>query len=210
MIWAPFIVLAVVLFYGFVHSLFASLGVKARAERWWGERARRGYRLAYNIFAILSFVPVLALAAALPDRLLYTIPRPWSFATLALQGAAAVTILVGVLQTGVGSFLGVSQLFEPSGGSPPALVAHGLYRWVRHPLYTAGLVFIWLALQMSANLLALNLGLTIYLVLGAIVEERKLVHEFGQAYRDYRRRTPMLIPKPPAPALYSHHQDLSP
>ena len=70
----------------------------------------------------------------------------------------------------------------------------GLYRWVRHPLYTAGLVFIWLTPVMTVNLLAMNLGLTIYIVLGAMFEERKLLHEFGQAYADYQRRTPMLIP----------------
>jgi protein-S-isoprenylcysteine O-methyltransferase Ste14 len=31
-------------------------------------------------------------------------------------------------------------------------------------------------------------------VIGALLEERKLVEQFGAAYEDYRRRTPMLIP----------------
>jgi protein-S-isoprenylcysteine O-methyltransferase Ste14 len=65
---------------------------------------------------------------------------------------------------------------------------------MRHPLYTAGLIIIWLAPVMNTNLLALNAGLSIYLVLGAHVEESKLVHEFGETYEDYRRRTPMFIP----------------
>lgn len=74
------------------------------------------------------------------------------------------------------------------------MVTGGLYRWVRHPLYTAGLVFIWLTPVMTVNLLVLNIGLTIYLVVGAIFEERKLVREFGAAYRDYQENVPMLIP----------------
>jgi protein-S-isoprenylcysteine O-methyltransferase Ste14 len=74
------------------------------------------------------------------------------------------------------------------------LVVRGLYRWVRHPLYTAGLVLIWLSPVMTANLLALNAGLTIYIVAGAMLEERKLQAEFGEAYAAYKRRTPMLIP----------------
>lgn len=74
------------------------------------------------------------------------------------------------------------------------MVTNGVNRWVRHPLYTAGLVFIWLIPIMTSNLLALNLGLTVYLILGAIYEQRKLVREFGEQYIRYQERVPMLIP----------------
>jgi protein-S-isoprenylcysteine O-methyltransferase Ste14 len=47
---------------------------------------------------------------------------------------------------------------------------------------------------MSYNLLALILGLSIYILVGAYFEERKLLVEFGDAYSEYRQRTPMLIP----------------
>jgi protein-S-isoprenylcysteine O-methyltransferase Ste14 len=40
----------------------------------------------------------------------------------------------------------------------------------------------------------LNIVLTIYLVVGAYYEERKLVREFGEAYTSYQQKTPMLIP----------------
>ena len=73
-------------------------------------------------------------------------------------------------------------------------MVNGLYRFVRHPLYTAGLVIIWLMPVMTCNLLALNIGLTLYVLIGAVYEERKLLKEFGQAYAAYRQRTPMLIP----------------
>ncbi len=192
---SPGLVLLAVLAYGGVHSFLASLWAKGRARRWFGALADRTYRLLYNIFAVVSFLPVLVLVGSLPDRTLYSIPYPWILATSVGQLAAVAALLLGLLHTDVWSFLGFRQLVQPEiAGETARLVLKGLYRWVRHPLYTAGLVFIWLTPVMTVNLLAMNLGLTIYIVVGALFEERKLLHEFGQAYADYQRRTPMLIP----------------
>jgi protein-S-isoprenylcysteine O-methyltransferase Ste14 len=188
------IILLAVAIYGVVHSWLASLQAKALAQRSLGAVAMRGYRLAYNLFAVITLLPVLALPILLPNRTLYTIPPPWVYLTLALQGLALVFLGVGLLQTGAWSFLGLEQLLAPAADAPPRLVVKGLYRWVRHPLYTAGLVFIWLIPVMSANLLALNIGLTLYLIIGAYFEERKLLREYGAEYADYQRRTPMLVP----------------
>jgi protein-S-isoprenylcysteine O-methyltransferase Ste14 len=186
------IILAVVL-YGLVHSALASLEIKARARSAFGPEADRWYRLAYNLFAVVSLLPVLALTALLPDRLLYRVPAPWTALTLGLQVLAALALAAGLLQTGVLSFLGLRQVVAGDTAST-RLVVNGLYRWVRHPLYTAGLALIWLVPAMTANLLALNLGLTFYLVIGAKFEERKLLRQFGQAYAQYLARTPMLVP----------------
>lgn len=190
---ALLILLAVGL-YGLVHSFLASLRVKARARQWIGPAADRWYRLAFNLFGAVTLLPVLALPAVLQDRPLYTIPPPWSYLALAGQAAALLALAVGVVQTGALSFLGLRQLLGPDRPVRPELVVEGLYRWVRHPLYTAGLVLIWLIPVMTVNLLALNTGLTAYLVIGALFEERKLVGEFGEEYVDYRKRTSMLIP----------------
>jgi protein-S-isoprenylcysteine O-methyltransferase Ste14 len=150
--------------------------------------------LAYNAFGILTFMPVLALVALLQDRELYVIPAPWSYLALGGQLLALVLLVVGLLQTGIYSFLGFEQILKSSPSSSPEMVTNGLYRWVRHPLYTAGMAFIWLTSIMTINLLALNIGLTLYLILGAIYEERKLVREFGEDYTRYQERVPMLIP----------------
>lgn len=128
------------------------------------------------------------------DKELYRIPYPLVIFTIAIQALAVVVFIVGLRQTGIASFVGLRQLLLPEDTSPARLVTDGLYRFTRHPLYTAGLVFIWLFPIMTCNLLALNLGLTIYIIIGAHFEERKLLSEFGEAYAEYRRRTPMLIP----------------
>ncbi len=191
----PWLVLLAVLVYGVVHSFLASLWAKRGARHRFGTLADRTYRLLYNVFAVVSFLPVLALVGLLPDQPLYTIPFPWVLITSLAQITAMAALMLGLFQTDVWTFLGVRQLVQPVAGDQPAvLVSKGLYRWVRHPLYTAGLVFIWLTPVMTANLLAMNAGLTLYIIVGALFEERKLLSEFGQAYIDYRKSTPMLVP----------------
>jgi len=182
-----------VLIWGIVHSLTASLGAKERIRYRLGEAGMRVYRLAYNIFSVVSFAPILWLITVLPDQVLYKIPVPWIYLSAAGQLTAVVLLVVGVLQTDTLSFIGVRQLFEREERSPE-LVTGGLYRWVRHPLYAAGLLFIWLTPVMSRNSLIVSLAATVYIIVGALFEERKLQREFGTAYEQYKSKTPMLVP----------------
>ncbi len=180
--------------YGGLHSLLAAPAVKAWAARslgWWGGR---GYRLGFNLWALVSLAPLALLGARLPDAPLYRLGFPWLLLPLALQASGALLALVGVLQTGALGFMGVDALRPERAPRPATLQTGGLYRWVRHPLYTGTLLVLWAQPQMSANSLALALGLTVYLGVGVYFEERKLLREFGAAYADYRRRTPALFP----------------
>lgn len=181
--------------YAAIHSWTATLGMKAWAQRRFGLAADRWYRLAYNIFAGISFLPILALLVILPDTQLYMIPFPWVILTSIGQLLAVWIIILGIWQADAGSFLGLRQI---SGKSEPTqtseLIISGLYRWVRHPLYTGGLLLIWLTPVLSVNLLTLFICLSIYLVVGAHFEEKRLVHEFGDAYRKYQSQVPMLLP----------------
>ncbi len=192
--FAPWLILLTIVIWGFVHSLMASLGTKARIRKWIGSSADRWYRLAYNIIGIVTFLPILGLVATFPGERLYVIPTPWTYLALAGQLLALLALAIGLLQTGIWSFLGFEQMLVAGSNSQQEMVTSGLFRWVRHPLYTAGLVFIWLTPVMTSSLLALNIGLTVYLVVGAYYEERKLVREFGEAYIRFRQKTPMLIP----------------
>lgn len=192
------ILLAVAL-YGALHSFLASHTLKRWAERQFGDAAQRYYRLAFIALATLTTLPLLVLPLILPDRLIYTIPFPWVLLTLAVQGLALVGLLASVGLTGMASFLGLRQLRHPLpllGRSQPAqLVTSGFYRYVRHPIYTFSFLLIWLLPVVTWNLLGLMIGLTLYTLVGTLLEERKLADEFGEAYAEYRRKTPMVIPK---------------
>ncbi len=182
--------------YGLAHSLLAALRVKEGVRRRFGPTADRYYRLAYNLFAVISLAPVLALIRLLPDRALYRVPWPWAAVFVLSQLGGLLLILVAVGQTDPWAFLGLRQLQGATGSGQTGLVVKGPYRWVRHPLYTGTLLAIWLFPVMTANLLAFNLGLTAYILIGARFEERKLVAAFGESYDRYRKQTPMLIPRP--------------
>lgn len=181
-----------ILVWGVVHSVTASLGFKDFLRRSLGDGFMRFYRLLYNFFSVISFAPILYLTVALPDRGLYQVPPPWSTLMLAGQGLSALLLLVAVLQTDSLSFVGLRQLFEEE--KPGELVTKGFYRFIRHPLYTFGLSFLWLSPKVSLNSFILYVSLTIYILVGAYFEERKLLREFGDEYKAYKSATPMLVP----------------
>lgn len=188
MIW---LILAILL-WGVVHSITASLGFKESLRRVLGNGFMRLYRLLYNLFSVISFIPILYLMVVLPDESLYQAPSPLNYVMLAGQGISAVLLVVAVLQTDTLSFVGLRQVFEEE--RPGKLVKSGFYRFMRHPLYTFGLLTLWLSPSVTINRFVVYLSLTVYILVGAYFEERKLLREFGQEYADYKSVTPMLIP----------------
>jgi methanethiol S-methyltransferase len=181
--------------YGVVHSLLASFKIKDMAAVWLGPVGKKWYRLAYNIFATISLLPILALAVILPDRSIYAISAPWSIVLVIVQLVGAAIMLIAVTQTDLWHFVGLKQLSEnPEKAANHPLETGGLYQYVRHPIYSGGLIFLWASPEMSWNSLALKVSFTLYFIFGAMVEEKKLVSEFGDTYRSYRMRTPMLVP----------------
>jgi len=190
------ITLAAVALWGVLHSLLAGPRTKRWVRQRIGSSANRGYRLFFNVVAAITLLPVLAIPARNPGLTLYQIPSPWVILTSAVQILALLVIVLTVLKTGASSFLGVRQLFGPEDSGTARLQVSGFYRWIRHPLYTAALVFIWLSPVMTTSTLALYLGFTLYIVIGSQFEERQLAAEFGQPYVAYRQRVPALIPQP--------------
>jgi protein-S-isoprenylcysteine O-methyltransferase Ste14 len=82
----------------------------------------------------------------------------------------------------------------------PRLQTPGLYRYVRHPLMTGLLVAFWATPRMTAGHLLFAAGMTAYVLVGLRFEERDLVRAFGDRYRTYRERVPMLLPRLKRPA----------
>ncbi len=185
-----FILLLALAMWGAVHSFLASHLAKDLFRLKIGEMDF--YRLAYNIFSVVSFAPILYLMRTLPDQPIYQIPSPWNLVMFGGQLFALLMLLIAFLQTDSLSFVGLRQLFEKE--KPGDLVTRGLYRVVRHPLYTFSLLFIWLTSIMTQNMLTVYVGATLYILVGTYFEERKLLRDFGESYAEYKRKTPMLIP----------------
>jgi protein-S-isoprenylcysteine O-methyltransferase Ste14 len=193
------VVLLAMALYGVLHSALASHTFKRFLAHRLGETwVQRYYRLLFSLLGGLTLLPVLALMVLLPDSRLYRLDWPWLGLSLAVQGLGVWIVWRGLRATGVMAFLGLPQALGQRPATPPRLVTEGVYALMRHPLYTGSLLTLWFMPLMTWNLLAFNLAATAYFILGARLEEAKLRAEFGTAYVDYTRRTPMFIPRPGA------------
>ena len=77
---------------------------------------------------------------------------------------------------------------------PMPITVTGPYRWVRHPLYFFMILMIWSCPDLTRDRLLFNLLWTVWIVIGSYFEEKDLIVEFGDAYREYQKRVPMLVP----------------
>ena len=79
-----------------------------------------------------------------------------------------------------------------------ALVTHGLYRWVRHPLYSAATMSLVTLSVLAANWFMLAMACAAFFSIAKLViprEEMELTQKFGDEYREYRERTGRFAPR---------------
>ncbi len=77
-----------------------------------------------------------------------------------------------------------------------ALVEKGIYKYIRHPLYSSLLFLTWgvFLKNVSSSLLLITLLSTALLYLTAIFDEKECVKFFGEKYLGYMKRSKMFIP----------------
>lgn len=167
-----------------------------------GERAYEGfYRLLYNVFSTITFLPVGIVVLLTPARILWQVPLPWASILVVLQLTALTCLVLAVLQADPLRFAGLRQALaywrgEPLPLPPEPLQTGGLYKLVRHPLYLFSLLVLWPVPVMTDVYLGFVIGATIYFLAGSMMEERRLAAEFGDDYHQYRRRVPWIFPWP--------------
>ncbi|MCB1926339.1 MAG: isoprenylcysteine carboxylmethyltransferase family protein [Gammaproteobacteria bacterium] len=92
---------------------------------------------------------------------------------------------------------GLRQVWLYFRGKPYAPVPFqlsSLYRYVRHPIMTGVFLGIWVTPEMSVGHLVFALGMSAYIMIGVMHEERDLVRQFGQRYLAYRAATGRFLP----------------
>lgn len=171
------------------HSALASLAVRGMARRFLGG----GYRYYRPAYVILSAASLAALWVFVPKdtTLLYEAHGFSRYLLLVVRMLGLAAFVAAATQFDAGDFLGWKP--KPATGSG-VLNTGGLFAYVRHPLYLASLLIIWAVGTMTVWWLEFAVIASAYLFIGAVLEERKMVAEFGEAYVEYRQRVPMWVP----------------
>jgi protein-S-isoprenylcysteine O-methyltransferase Ste14 len=174
-------------------------GYYRRRARAAGETIARRQEGALALLLRLVFTLPLLLTIVLylfrPDWLAwatFSLPHWARWAGVGL-GLACIPLAHWVF-TSIGSNISETVLTKKS----HQLVTEGPYRWIRHPLYSTGLLLI-LSLGLIARnwfLLALwGVAFVVFRFVVIPVEERKLTEAFGDAYAQYRKHTGALVPR---------------
>ena len=178
--------------YCVLHSILAAGKCKSFFEKNTG-RFFRYYRLSYSIFFALALFGILYFQYSFKSDVLLD-------SVLLKYFSLVVLVVPGLLIMGISIFKyfkllsGIRSLYEPK---PAAhLKYEGIHKYVRHPLYLGTILFIWglfFIFPMLNNLIAVII-ITLYTLIGIQFEEKKLIKEFGNAYTEYIKKVPAIIP----------------
>ena len=123
--------------------------------------------------------------------------------------SGAANIIIGTLMIVVGGTFGLWSIYmqmDQGRGTPlpvmptQELLVRGPFLYCRNPM-TLGTILAYLGLGIMVGTVA---GVAFVLILAGLLlfylkrfEERELEERFGQAYRDYKRQVPFIIPRLP-------------
>ncbi len=176
-----------VAFFGVSHSLLASTRVKSLISL-----QDSIYRILYIIISSVIFagiaVPVIIIARSSSD---FTFELDFGLRVLLflISYLGGLIVVISLLQVDILVFLGLKSTSEDY------LVTKGLYRCSRHPMYVGTillLVFGSIAL-LNAIYVWFAFLLSIYTMIGAVFEERRLLEQFPE-YREYQEHVAFLVP----------------
>ena len=120
-------------------------------------------------------------------------PNPWWPGIITLAALAVCWSAIRAFG-GAAAFLGLDSLIgrcEPPRPDHPK--REGILGWVRHPLYSMALILLW-AHDLNAAGLVTSTILSLYVLLGTYLEEKRLEAEWGPSWRQYRRQVSALVP----------------
>ena len=179
-----------------LHSAMISVSATEYFKRRLGTTYRY-YRLLYNVIAVLTLTPVAVFAYSVRTPPFFSWDGYLMIVRIVLLGTAAFLFLLGGRHYDARQFLGLRQIQE--GTSDKALTesgkldTSGILGVIRHPWYAAAMLLIW-AGNIDVSALIVNTILTVYLIVGTVLEERKLIREFGDEYRAYQKQVPRYVP----------------
>jgi len=154
----------------------------------------RFYRLFFNIFALVTIIPLLLWQ---PAESYFTWDGYFVIGRIFIYLVGIFLMLAGGMHYDMLQLVGIRQIREKTSNTLMSEVdeldTRGILGIIRHPWYLAGFILIWGSDLGTAEIIR-NVIMDSYFIIGIYLEERKLVAELGEKYREYQRQVPMLIP----------------
>lgn len=156
------------------------------------------YRLAYVMISIILLVPLVQYTAQVNDPAIVTYGFPLSIVRYVLISGSLVTFFWAFFfDYDSLSFFGIRQILDfgktTKTDQSEQIKKNGLLGIIRHPMYFSLIIYLWCQTFRVLDIVV-NTVLTLYIIIGTMLEENKLVREFGDSYIKYQHEVPMLIP----------------
>jgi len=179
-----------------LHSAMISIAVTEYLKKLLGSQYRF-YRVFFNFISILTLIPVALFAHSAQTPVIFDWSGYMRIGQVLILGLAVWFFFLGGRHYDIRQFLGIKQIREGTTDTAITdtgeLETSGVLGITRHPWYLATMLLLW-ARQMDVSAIIVNVILTAYLIVGTYLEEKKLVREFGEKYRNYQKKVSMLLP----------------
>jgi len=152
-----------------------------------------------STYTLLSSVALIALFAFWEPMggVVWSVGGPLATLLVAVSLAGWLVAALSTFMIDHFALFGLRQVTDAYRGRTAAeghFVTPAFYRLVRHPLYVGFIVAFWATPVMTVGHLVFAAATTGYILVAIQLEERDLIAQFGDTYRDYRRRVGMLVP----------------
>lgn len=185
--------------FGYIHSILASEKVKIQFKSLFGNLIAF-YRLFYNVFTIASLY-FIYLISPKPHIKIYDFPNPYDIIILIPQFLSLVGVIWAFRYICFKEFLGIDQInrffekrYTTELDEDFTLRIEGPYKYSRHPIYFFSITFLLFRPTMDLFYLTFFICIVAYFYIGSYYEEKKLVRQFGEIYKNYRKSVPRIVP----------------
>ena len=153
------------------------------------------YRLIYSIVAVITLLLACWITPKWQDFQLWRIEGLALVLQLLAWSLAVVMFYLTFRFFNIWHFLGLTSLGigPKSSDSQKKLITWGIYGLIRHPQFAAGLIILWMR-DLTDTGLIINIVLSVYLIVGARIEETRLLAMYGNEYAEYMKKVPRFIP----------------